>query len=163
MFAIVSIASLLAGFPNTVSGGTINRFCGSSMTGIHYAVGQIAIGAGDAFLCAGVESMTRVPMMGYNPLPNPIFQQTMPGALASMGQTAENLAAKYGISESAIQRYNGMTTTAVYKTARLLLANPNPGVSPLGTAGAAAAICDANRPRSARNARACAYFGAVTI
>src|SRR5262245_19356965 len=51
------IAGLLAGFPDTVGGATMNRFCGSSMTAIHYAAGQIAIGAGDAFVCAGVESM----------------------------------------------------------------------------------------------------------
>ena len=59
------IAALLAGFPDTVGGATINRFCGSSMTAVHYAAGQIAIGAGEAFVCAGVESMTRVPQGSF--------------------------------------------------------------------------------------------------
>src|SRR5687767_7114690 len=45
---IARIAALLAGLPITSAGATINRFCGSSMTSIHYAAGQIAIGAGEA-------------------------------------------------------------------------------------------------------------------
>lgn len=68
----------------------------------------------------------------------------LPYHVVASGDTLPKIAAKYGISESAIQRYNGMTTTAVYKTARLLLANPNPGVSPLGTAGAAGPTTAAN-------------------
>ena len=40
---VARIAVLLAGFPDTVGGATINRFCGSSMTGVHYAAGQIAL------------------------------------------------------------------------------------------------------------------------
>src|SRR5690606_27068229 len=65
------IAVFLAGLPKTVPGATINRFCGSSMTAIHTAAGAIACGAGDAFVCAGVESMSRVPMTGFNPMPHP--------------------------------------------------------------------------------------------
>ncbi|MBP7066542.1 thiolase family protein [Ferrovibrio sp.] len=102
---IARIAALLAGLPLSVSGGTINRFCGSSMTGIHYAVGQIAIGAGDAFICAGVESMTMVPQGGFNFSANPRFKsQDRPDAeiaieaYISMGRTAENVAARYGVS-----------------------------------------------------------------
>ncbi|PZO87073.1 MAG: acetyl-CoA C-acyltransferase, partial [Sphingomonas sanxanigenens] len=55
---IARIASLLAGLPQTLGGATLNRFCGSSMYTIHMAAGQIAIGAGDAFIAAGVESMS---------------------------------------------------------------------------------------------------------
>jgi acetyl-CoA acyltransferase len=61
------------------------------------AAGAIAAGAGDAFICAGVESMTRVPMGGYNPMPNPDLYKTYPQAYISMGETAENLARKYQI------------------------------------------------------------------
>ena len=68
---IARIALLLAGFPDLVAGATINRFCGSSMAGIHYAAGQIAIGAGEAFVCAGVESMTRVPREASTLRPTP--------------------------------------------------------------------------------------------
>src|SRR5258706_3178172 len=71
---VARIATLLAGFPDTVAGATINRFCGSSMTAVHYAAGQIAIGAGEAFICAGVESMTRVPQGGFSFAPNPRFR-----------------------------------------------------------------------------------------
>ncbi len=102
---VARIATLLAGFPDTVAGATINRFCGSSMTAVHYAAGQIAIGAGEAFICAGVESMTRVPQGGFSFAPNPRFRgPDTPVAefpiemYVSMGQTAENVAARYGIS-----------------------------------------------------------------
>jgi len=102
---VARIATLLAGFPDTVAGATINRFCGSSMTAVHYAAGQIAIGAGEAFICAGVESMTRVPQGGFSFSPNPRFRgPNTPFAefpietYVSMGQTAENVADRYGIS-----------------------------------------------------------------
>ena len=70
-FNIARMASLLAGIPNTAGGATVNRFCGSSMETIHMAAGKIALGAGELFISAGVESMSRVPMGGFNPLPNP--------------------------------------------------------------------------------------------
>jgi acetyl-CoA acyltransferase len=54
--------------------------------------------AGDAFICAGVESMSRVPLGGYNPMPNPGLAEEMPGAYMSMGETAENLVEKYQIT-----------------------------------------------------------------
>ena len=98
---IARIALLLAGLPQEIGGATVNRFCGSSMTAIHIAAGQIALGAGEAFLCAGVESMTRVPMGGFNPSPNPRFQQPgAPEAYITMGNTAENVAQRYGISRT---------------------------------------------------------------
>jgi len=95
---VARLISLIAGLPITVAGATINRFCGSSMQGIHAAAGAIAIGAGDVFVCAGIESMSRVPMMGFNPLPNPALVERMPAAYISMGDTAENVAKKYQLS-----------------------------------------------------------------
>jgi acetyl-CoA acyltransferase len=102
---IARIAALLAGLPPTLGGATLNRFCGSSMSGIHYAVGQIAAGAGDAFLCAGVESMTHVPQGGLNFRPNPRFRNRERGdgeipveAYIPMGYTAENVARRFNIS-----------------------------------------------------------------
>lgn len=56
------------------------------------------MGAGDVYVAAGVESMSRIPMGGFNPMPNPTLAQTFPDAYISMGVTAENLANKYGIS-----------------------------------------------------------------
>jgi acetyl-CoA acyltransferase len=84
--------------PQTIAGATINRFCGSSMQSIHTAAGAIAMGAGDAFICAGVESMSRVPMGGFNPMPNPKLYTSCPGAYMSMGETAENVAERKQVS-----------------------------------------------------------------
>jgi acetyl-CoA acyltransferase len=88
----------LAGLPVTVAGMTVNRFCGSSMQAIHIAAGAIQMNAGEVFICAGVESMTRIPMGGYNFMPNPALYETYPQAYISMGDTAENLARQYHIS-----------------------------------------------------------------
>lgn len=104
---IARLAALLAGLPIEVGGMTVNRFCGSSMSAIHIAAGQIAIGAGDAFICGGVESMTRVPQGGFNHSPNPRFRGR-DGASAEidleayipMGETAENVARIYGVSRA---------------------------------------------------------------
>lgn len=96
-FNIARMVGLLAGLPLTMGGATVNRFCGSSMEAIHMAAGKIALGAGEVFLCGGVESMTRIPMGGFNPLPNPTLYSEMPGAYAAMGVTAENLCKKFNI------------------------------------------------------------------
>jgi acetyl-CoA acyltransferase len=95
---VARLIVLIADLPISVAGTTINRFCGSSMQAIHSAAGAIALGAGDVFICAGIESMTRVPMMGFNPMPNPALNERLPAAYISMGMTAENVAKKYGIS-----------------------------------------------------------------
>ena len=88
----------LAGLPITVAATTINRFCGSSMQSIHSAAGAIKMGAGEVFICAGIESMSRVPMGGYNPMPNPKLVDAGHQAYIGMGDTAENLATKYQIT-----------------------------------------------------------------
>ena len=49
---------MIADLPQSVAGATVNRFCGSSMQAIHMAAGAIAMDAGEAFICAGIESMT---------------------------------------------------------------------------------------------------------
>src|SRR3546814_1933421 len=90
----------LADLPISVAGATVNRFCGSSMQSIHMAAGAIALGAGDAFICAGVESMSRVPIMGFNPMPHPGLAERYPAAYVSMGITAENVAKKYGLGRA---------------------------------------------------------------
>ncbi len=90
----------LAGLPHEVAGQTVNRWCGSSMEAIHIAAGNIAIGKGEVFICAGVESMTRIPMGGYNPLPNSELYKTLPDAYISMGLTAENVAKQYSLERA---------------------------------------------------------------
>ncbi|MEZ8008119.1 MAG: thiolase family protein [Candidatus Poseidoniaceae archaeon] len=96
-FNLGRMLSLLTELPHTVAGVTVNRFCGSSMQAIHDAAGRIAMGSGDAFIAGGVESMTRIPMSGFNPMPNPKLAAEMPEAYTNMGLTAENLAALYEI------------------------------------------------------------------
>src|ERR1051325_1317429 len=94
---VARLVGLLADLPLSVGGMTVNRFCGSSMSAIHIAAGQIQLGAGEAFICAGVEAMSRVPMMGFNPLPNPALAKKS-DAYMGMGDTAENVARKYQIT-----------------------------------------------------------------
>lgn len=102
---VARLIGLLADLPLSVGGMTVNRFCGSSMSAIHIAMGQIQIGAGEAFICAGIESMSRVPMGGYNPLPNPELAAARPGAYMGMGQTAENVAQKYQITRAEQEKF----------------------------------------------------------
>jgi acetyl-CoA acyltransferase len=99
-FNLARLLGFIAHLPVSVAGTTVNRFCGSSMQAIHMAVGAIAMGAGDAFICAGVESMTRVPIPGFNPMPNPALYKAYPQAYISMGETAENLAKQYHITRA---------------------------------------------------------------
>ncbi|MBB4265670.1 thiolase family protein [Roseospira visakhapatnamensis] len=94
---LARLVGLMSGLPQSVGAATLNRFCGSSMSSVHVAAGSIAMGAGEAFVCAGVESMSRVPIMGFNPLPHPDFATSNPGAYSSMGETAENVAARWSI------------------------------------------------------------------
>jgi len=97
---VARLIGFLADLPISVAGITVNQFCGSSMQAIHMAAGAIRMEAGQVFICAGVESMTRVPVMGFNPLPHPGLFETRPEAYMSMGETAENVAAKYQITRA---------------------------------------------------------------
>lgn len=93
--------SFLAGIPFEPAAVTVNRFCASSLQTIMMAAQAIMANAGDIFLTAGVESMTHVPMGGFNPSLNPkLMQKGAPEAYISMGLTAENLATKYSISRT---------------------------------------------------------------
>lgn len=95
----------LAGLPHAVPGQVVNRWCGSSMEAIHIAAGNIAIGKGELFVAMGVESMTRIPMGGYNPLPNPKLYASMPDAYIGMGLTAENVAKLHHIDRAAQEAF----------------------------------------------------------
>jgi acetyl-CoA acyltransferase len=102
---LARLVVLLAGLPVTTGGLTINRWCGSSMEAIHIAAGNIAAGKGEVFIAAGVESMTRIPMGGYNPLPNPVLYKNMPDAYVGMGLTAENVAKKFHVERKAQEEF----------------------------------------------------------
>ena len=102
---VARLIGFLSELPVKTAGTTVNRFCGSSMQSIHMAAGAIKMNAGDAFVCAGIESMTRVPMGGYNFMPHPGLAENYPEAFVSMGITAENLAKKYDIDRGEQQEF----------------------------------------------------------
>ncbi|HYH39034.1 MAG TPA: thiolase family protein [Azospirillum sp.] len=95
---VARTVSFLAKIPASAAATTVNRYCGSSMQAIHMAAGAIAMGAGDAIVCGGIESMTRIPMMGFNPMPHPGLKVSYPEAYSSMGITAENVAKRYELT-----------------------------------------------------------------
>lgn len=97
-FNIARLIGFLADLPMSVGGVTVNRFCGSSMQAIHMAAGAMQMDAGEAYICAGVESMSRIPMTGFNPMPHPGLYERYPQAYMGMGETAENVAEKYDLS-----------------------------------------------------------------
>ena len=97
---VARLIGLLADLPISVAGMTVNRFCGSSMQSVHIAAGAIAMGSGEVFICAGVESMSRVPIGGYNPMLNPVLHDKQPGAYMGMGDTAENVAEQWQVSRA---------------------------------------------------------------
>ena len=97
---LARLVSFRAGLPITAGAATINRFCGSSQESVLMAVRAIQAGAGEVYLAGGVESMSKVPMMGYNPSVDPWLTANYPEAFCSMGITAENLAKEYGITRA---------------------------------------------------------------
>ena len=104
-FNIGKVVTFMCDLPRSVAGMTVNRWCGASMQSIHNAAGSIAMGSGKVFICAGVESMTRVPMLGFNPMPHPELLEQNPNVYLSMGVTAENVAKKYNIDRTQQQEF----------------------------------------------------------
>jgi acetyl-CoA acyltransferase len=102
---LARVVALRAGFPHTVSGQTINRFCSSGLQAIATASYEIMAGATDIIIAGGVEFMSQVPIMGLTPSPNPYLVEMAPQAYTSMGLTAENVARKFGISREEQDRF----------------------------------------------------------
>jgi acetyl-CoA C-acetyltransferase len=102
-------AALLAGLPSTVPGTTVNRFCASSLQTIRMAFHAIRAGEGDAYVAAGVESITQVD--GYpkdsEELHPKLFGDDAPIAnvYIPMGLTAENVAERWDVSREDMDRY----------------------------------------------------------
>lgn len=91
---------LVADLPKSVGGVTVNRFCGSSMQSIHIAASAIHMDMIDCAIAAGVESMSRIPMGGFMPMPHPQMYEEHPGYYMSMGDTADNVANIYKITRA---------------------------------------------------------------
>lgn len=113
---VARMSLLLAGLPTHVAGQTVNRLCGSGLQAVHSAAHAILAEAGDTFVAGGVESMTRAPfVMGkaetafsrnatiYDTTIGWRFPNPRLSAMHypySMGETAENVAEKYGVSRA---------------------------------------------------------------
>ncbi len=111
---VARMAVLLAGLPAEIPGATVNRLCGSGMEAVSDAARAIAAGEADICLAGGSESMTRAPFVvarSADPFPraldladtrlgwrlvSPRMQELYPPI--TLGETAENVAAKYGIT-----------------------------------------------------------------
>ncbi len=100
-------ALALAGYPITVPGTTVNRFCASSLQTIRMAFHAITAGEGDTYVAAGVEAVSR--LGGGAPVPFHPQLDGSPGSLMNMyipmGFTAENVAEREGISREAQDRW----------------------------------------------------------
>ena len=92
------VANQIAGFPEEVSGATINRFCASGLEAIAQSAMRIMAGWSDIAMGGGGESMTFVPMGGNLPRPDPDYSRQHPDLYVSMGITAENVARRYEVS-----------------------------------------------------------------
>src|SRR5690606_35096787 len=92
------IAALRAGLPTSVAGVTVNRFCASGLQAVAMAAHRVMLGEADVIVAGGVESMSRVPMVGHRPSPNPDLVAQYPEVYMSMGQTAERVARRYQVS-----------------------------------------------------------------
>jgi 3-oxoadipyl-CoA thiolase len=129
---VARMSALLAGLPVTVPGLTINRLCASSLQAIADVAKNIAVGYGDIFIAGGVESMTRAPFVlsksetAYS-RSNTIFDTSIGWRFINpklakmyppyaMGETAENLAEKYGISRTEQDEFSYQSQLK-YKTA----------------------------------------------
>jgi acetyl-CoA acyltransferase len=99
-------AALRAGLPVEISAITINRFCSSGLQSIAMAAERIVAGYGNVILAGGTESMTMIPMGGNKVSPNPWLMDHNPDAYLSMGLTAENVAAKYGITREQADEFS---------------------------------------------------------
>lgn len=116
------MAALLAGLPHEVPGATVNRLCASGMEAVVGASRAIRAGDADLIVAGGVESMTRAPWAAMKPdrgwatgpaelvdttigwrFVNPRMAQV--GSLDAMGETAENVAERYGIDRADQDRF----------------------------------------------------------
>jgi acetyl-CoA acyltransferase len=102
---LARVVAMRAGFPSSVPGQTVNRFCSSGLQAIATAAYEIMVGATEVMVAGGVEFMSQVPIMGLTPSPNPYLAEHNPQAYTSMGLTAENVAEKFGISREDQDRF----------------------------------------------------------
>jgi acetyl-CoA acyltransferase len=100
---VARIGLLLAGFPNSVSGMTINRFCSSGLQSVALAADRIRLGEADVMVAAGTESMSMIPMGGNKIVANERFftHDENVGIAYGMGITAEKVAEQWKVTREA--------------------------------------------------------------
>jgi acetyl-CoA acyltransferase len=100
---VARIGLLLAGFPNTVSGVTVNRFCSSGLQAVSMAADRVRVGEADVMIAGGAESMSMIPMGGNKIAINEhIFDRDQNiGIGYGMGITAEKVAQQWKVSREA--------------------------------------------------------------
>ncbi len=91
------VAAQMAGFPDEVTGATINRYCASGLEAIALSFMRVQSGWADIVIGGGVESMTYIPMGGHMPRPHPELMKKSADLFMAMGITAENVANRYGV------------------------------------------------------------------
>lgn len=97
---------LIAGFPVTVPGVTIDRQCGSSQQAVHFAAQAIASGDMDVVIAGGVESMTRAPMFANVGDVKPSERLSAQHNIVNQGISAELIAEKWGLSRRELDEYS---------------------------------------------------------
>ena len=104
---VARIGLLLAGFPNNVSGMTINRFCSSGLQAVAIAADRIRLGEAEVMIGAGTESMSMIPMGGNRIAANEqIFvKDENVGIAYGMGITAEKVAEQWKVSREAQDQF----------------------------------------------------------
>lgn len=100
---VARIGLLLAGFPDTVSGITVNRFCSSGLNAVAIAADRIRLGEADVMIGAGTESMSMIPMGGNKIVANEriFLEDENIGIAYGMGITAENVAEQWKVAREA--------------------------------------------------------------
>ncbi|WP_393970245.1 3-oxoadipyl-CoA thiolase [Kluyvera intermedia] len=162
---VAHMATLLAGYPHSVAGTTINRLCGSGLDAIGFAARAIKAGDADLLIAGGVESMSRAPfVMGKATSPfqrqaemfdttigwrfvNPLMQQQF--GTDSMPETAENVAELLNISreDQDAFAYRSQQRTAQAQRDGILAQEIVP-VQIIGKKGAVSAVRDDEHPRA---------------
>ncbi len=94
---VARIAAMAAGLPDSVPGLTVNRFCASGLQAIAQVAQAIAAGQYEVGIAGGTETMSMVPMGGNKLSANPELMEKYPEIYATMGATAEKVAAKFGV------------------------------------------------------------------
>jgi acetyl-CoA acyltransferase len=103
---IARTAALIAGFPITVPGVTIDRQCGSSQQAIHFGAQAIASGDMDVVIAGGVESMTRSPMFSNMGTYKPSQRLTDKYEIVNQGISSEKIADKWGFTREDLDVYS---------------------------------------------------------